>query len=293
MRSCPQCHAVYGDDMSFCLEDGTPLAEPHQYQQATESYSAQAQPTVDAGSIESTQKPGIFETPRTGEVSTAPTRKYSNLVLVLITVLVFGTLFVIAGLVGGWYFLAPERSLRSSANSIIDEPNDNVPVAPPNTPISMSANQDSIKTDQTANSNLVKNGDRAGNANVVRSSPSPQPSLKTDDRNTRADVPPPPYPSPKATAPKTISAGVLNGKATSLPKPPYPPAARAVRASGSVSVQVLIDESGRVISATAVSGHPLLQAAAVAAARQARFSPTMLSGQPVKVSGVITYNFVP
>lgn len=104
---------------------------------------------------------------------------------------------------------------------------------------------------------------------------------------------PPPPPPPVKKVPKQISGGVLNGKATSLPKPPYPPAARAVRASGAVTVQVLIDESGSVVSATAVSGHPLLRAAAVQAARSARFSPTQLSGQPVKVSGVITYNFVP
>lgn len=108
-----------------------------------------------------------------------------------------------------------------------------------------------------------------------------------------AAAPPPPPPPPKKEPPKTISGGVLNGKATSLPKPPYPPAARAVRASGAVSVQVLISETGSVISANAVSGHPLLRPAAVAAARGAHFSPTLLSGQPVKVSGVITYNFVP
>lgn len=106
---------------------------------------------------------------------------------------------------------------------------------------------------------------------------------------------PPPPPPPKASPPipKQISGGVLNGKATSLPKPAYPPAARAVRASGAVSVQVLIDENGNVVSASAVSGNPLLRAAAVSAARGAKFSPTKLSGQPVKVSGVITYNFVP
>ncbi len=101
----------------------------------------------------------------------------------------------------------------------------------------------------------------------------------------------PPPPVVKAV-PKQISGGVLNGKAISLPKPPYPPAAKAVRAGGSVSVQVLIDENGNVVSASAVSGHPLLRAAAASAARGARFSPTKLSGQPVKVSGVITYNFV-
>jgi TonB family protein len=85
----------------------------------------------------------------------------------------------------------------------------------------------------------------------------------------------------------------LNGKALVLPKPAYPPAARAVRATGAVSVQVLIDESGKVISAYAVSGHPLLRAASVEAARGTKFSPTKLSGQPVKVSGIIVYNFVP
>jgi protein TonB len=85
---------------------------------------------------------------------------------------------------------------------------------------------------------------------------------------------------------------MLNGKAVSLPKPAYPSIARAARASGAVTVQVTIDESGKVISARAVGGHPLLQQAAVQAAYGARFSPTLLSGQPVKVTGVITYNFV-
>lgn len=124
----------------------------------------------------------------------------------------------------------------------------------------------------------------------------------TGDGNGPPAAPPPPPPvvakkeEPKPTpppVPKVVSGGVVNGKATSLPKPPYPPAARAVHASGAVSVQVLIDESGRVVSASAVSGHPLLRQAAVSAAQQARFSPTVLSGQPVKVSGIITYNFVP
>src|SRR4030095_9886039 len=106
-----------------------------------------------------------------------------------------------------------------------------------------------------------------------------------------ADEPPPPEVKP--TPPRApISGGVLNGKAISLPKPAYPPIARAARAAGTVVVQVLIDENGNVVSAHALSGHPLLQAAAVGAARSAKFSPTKLSGQPVKVTGVIQYNFV-
>jgi protein TonB len=109
------------------------------------------------------------------------------------------------------------------------------------------------------------------------------------------EEPPPPAPTPKPEPPKRttpVSGGVLNGKAISKPQPAYPPIAKAARAAGTVTVQIVVDESGKVISASAVSGHPLLQQAAVAAARQARFSPTLLSGQPVKVSGVITYNFV-
>ena len=106
------------------------------------------------------------------------------------------------------------------------------------------------------------------------------------------DIPkPPPPPPPKPTKP--ISKGVVNGSAISLPKPPYPAAARAVRAAGAVNVQVLIDENGSVVSASAVSGHPLLRQAAESAARGAKFKPTLLSGQPVKVNGVIVYNFVP
>lgn len=89
-----------------------------------------------------------------------------------------------------------------------------------------------------------------------------------------------------------IEGGVINGKALALPHPAYPAIARAAHASGTVTVQVIIDEEGNVSSAHAVSGHPLLQAVSVAAARQAKFSPTKLEGEPVKVTGVIQYNFV-
>ncbi len=95
-----------------------------------------------------------------------------------------------------------------------------------------------------------------------------------------------------ASQPKIVSGGVLNGKAISKPAPPYPAIARAAKASGTVTVQITVDEEGKVIAASAVSGHPLLRASAVSAARQARFSPTLLGGQPVRVAGVITYNFI-
>lgn len=135
-------------------------------------------------------------------------------------------------------------------------------------------------------------GNESSNAQVAMpSGPGAGTVVTAPTRVAIADEPPPPEPQP--TPPRApISGGVLNGKAISLPKPSYPPIARAAHASGTVVVQVLIDENGNVVSAHAVSGHPLLQAVAVGAARQARFSPTKLSGQPVKVTGVIQYNFV-
>lgn len=96
----------------------------------------------------------------------------------------------------------------------------------------------------------------------------------------------------KPGEPAPINGGVLNGKAVYLPQPEYPPIAAQAKASGTVTVSIMIDELGNVISAHAVNGHPLLQATSVAAARQARFSQTTLNGSPVKVSGVLQYNFV-
>ena|GEM_PF-301807 len=114
-----------------------------------------------------------------------------------------------------------------------------------------------------------------------------------------AEDPPPPPPRPAGSGDGesqssrgVISGGVLNGKAIYKPAPVYPPIAKAARAEGTVTVQILVDEDGNVVRASAVSGHPLLQQAAVNAARLARFTPTRLEGKPVKVRGVVTYNFV-
>lgn len=98
-------------------------------------------------------------------------------------------------------------------------------------------------------------------------------------------------PSKPAIPAGTVSGGVLNGKATYLPAPTVPHSTSAGVARGSVSVQVVIDESGFVTSAVAISGHRLLRASAVEAAKKAQFAPTLVSGQPVRVSGVLVYNF--
>ncbi|HLO01208.1 MAG TPA: TonB family protein [Pyrinomonadaceae bacterium] len=88
-----------------------------------------------------------------------------------------------------------------------------------------------------------------------------------------------------------ISAGVLNGKAISLPKPDYPPEARAAGAEGVVVIQVTIDELGNVAEARAISGPKMLQEVSVNAALQAKFTPTLVAGEPVRVTGVLVFNF--
>ena len=90
-----------------------------------------------------------------------------------------------------------------------------------------------------------------------------------------------------------ISGGVMNGRASNLVKPAYPPDAREAGASGQVEVRIVIDETGNVIWAKTISGHPLLRRAAEDAAWQTKFPVIKLSGNPVKVSGVLLYNFVP
>ena len=106
------------------------------------------------------------------------------------------------------------------------------------------------------------------------------------EANNQAQNPSPPTPPGQKREP--IAGGMLNGKAIYLPMPEVP----AGEATGVVLVHVLIDERGSVVDAKAVSGPKHLQAAAVSAARLARFTPTKLMGEPVRVSGTLSYNFV-
>jgi len=84
----------------------------------------------------------------------------------------------------------------------------------------------------------------------------------------------------------------MNGKAVELPKAVYPEEARKTHAAGTVQVQIMVDETGKVISATAIFGPEVLREAAVNAALRAKFKPTIVAGAPVKVKGILTYDFV-
>jgi len=121
-------------------------------------------------------------------------------------------------------------------------------------------------------------------SNVIVDSPANAAELE----RVRSAIPPEPW----LQSGSPISGGVLNGKAVTLDVPKYPKAARKAHESGQVIVQVLIDEQGFVIWAQATKGPENFREAAVASARRSRFTPTRLMGQPIKVNGVIIYNFV-
>ncbi len=183
----------------------------------------------------------------------------------------------------------------------VDEATAKVP-----TTISVVRNQSAARPDSrytlgNIDSDLAVSGSNAGEGNSGGNGATATGiagSLKSQaELVEKTEVTPPPVVKiePKKAEPekkKTIvTGGVVNGKAITLVKPEYSKAAQAIRASGEVKVQVTIDEDGSVISASAVSGHPLLRPSAVNAARASKFSPTFLSNQKVKVTGIIVYNF--
>lgn len=142
----------------------------------------------------------------------------------------------------------------------------------------------------------------APDSNEPKPTPTPAPTStnapaqtsETTSRQSSASPRPsrqPSQPAAQNAGQTPLNVGQLNSKALSLPKPIYPQMGKQMRVEGMVKVLVVVDESGRVISARAENGHVLLRQSAVNAARLARFTPVLVSGQPVAVSGFITYTF--
>ena len=301
------------------MKDGTPLLEkeqPNFVEMPSESLDAVVDED-DAGEVTVIRRnipvPPPVEDARTNEPRAAerivvPTyqdpqrqagrpvpapRKTNTAAVVLLTI--FGTVAVL-GLIGGaiWLFSGGRSDsidLNVNANANADQ---NVNV---NTNLGFDTNFN-FNINANTNSNVNANANVKTPTPTPKPSPSPSPtpspSPSPDDEgntatngNTRPRSTPTPLPTPMPTRP-AVNGGVLNGRATSLPTPSYPAAARA---SGLVRVQVLVDERGNVVSANAISGHPLLRAAAEQAARSSKISPAQVSGQPARTTGVLQYNF--
>lgn len=147
------------------------------------------------------------------------------------------------------------------------------------------------KSEQVASAASQPNVQSEGSATAT---PAERATSKQAADEAKPDEAKPDDPKNASTEPgkrAPVSAGVLNGKAINLPKPDYPPDAKAAGAEGVVVIQVTVDEQGNVTEARAISGPKMLQESSVNAALQAKFQPTFLQGEAVKVTGVLVYHF--
>ncbi|MDQ2974304.1 MAG: TonB family protein [Acidobacteriota bacterium] len=178
----------------------------------------------------------------------------------------------------------PANNVANTSVAVVNSETKNEAVASKPAVNNASASQKSAGLPSARVSSDKLNNMAEVDAGNLRSNTSAQPPV------VRLDSEPPPAARPKPIL-RPVTGGVLNGTAISLPAPMYPETARRLRMSGLVTVEVIVDETGKVISAQATSGPAALREVAAQAAMRAKFSPTKLSGQPVKVSGLITYKF--
>lgn len=258
MKTCPVCKKDYSDDLNYCFDDGSPLSGVST-RELTNQPTEVLHHTTNQGPDISNAETIVSDSGRVSSASplTPPTQRVFQMSAMepasrMGCVLSIGQVAAALTVVVG---LGIVGWLFTSRGDIETVQLESVPPRPP--------------ADFTSN---------AMNAYANAGGPTATPVAIATSQ-------------PSANDAQTIAAGVLNEKAISLPTPPYPPAARAVRAAGTVTVEVLVDFDGRVVSANATTGHPFLRAAAVSAARSARFRPEVSNGKPVKVFGVIKYEF--
>jgi TonB family protein len=244
------------------------------------------------------EEPIVFPQPRRTErppQAYYPPQKSNTAVVVLLTII--GTTIVLGG--AGLLFWLLQRDHNSNTN------NANLNTNLENVNLGINNN---LNIGGNFNFNTNYNANANANANVKTPTPTPKPSPSPSetplDGNTsfpNSNVRLPvnsmttPTPTPRPTLPpstnRPVNGGVLNGRAVNLAVPSYPQLARAVHAAGQVTVEVSVDESGRITSAKAVSGNPLLRSAAESAARQSRIIPTRINNENVKTTGLLVYNF--
>lgn len=316
MKICPKCNARYDYEMSFCLTDGTPLVVGGANSEAT-LVLPENELTTTEKTLVMPQQTEVLEFKKTAEteivtekaVPVPPlTNEQKSVALAapppsrlgLIIGALVGVLALLATAIGGFLYFNPfsKNNEVALANSNNSTGNQSINLSNGNSSISSNLSENSNANSMSpSNINGKATPTTSPNSNKATPKPTNTPETTPTPKPTATATPatptptPPPTPTPTRIPPKVVNRGVLNGKATNLVRPSYPPMAKAVRASGAVTVRVTIDENGNVISASAVNGHALLRASAESAARASKFSPTLIGGQPVKVTGVIIYNF--
>ncbi len=257
---------------------------------------------------------------------TQPQRKSNTGKIIALTLL--GT-FLIAGSAMLLYLMTRDRSSSSENTNRTINVNAANFNSVPDTNLNTNLNFGNVPENYNTNFNTETNSSKNGNAktptpaptrppilnsNINISNPNPPPSAAktptptptptaspkpsatppsapTPTPKPSPSVVPTPPPPPAANRP-VVNAGVLNGRAVSLPKPAYPPIARQMRAAGQVAVRVVVDETGNVTAARATSGNALLRAPAEAAARQSKIEPIKIGDRNVEAVGILLYNFI-
>ena len=319
MKYCPTCETRYDEDiLRFCMKDGTPLLEEEEPKfVALPSESLEEAVDDEAGDVTVVRRnipiPPDPERPRivvpTYEEAREQQRarvappyaapaKSNTAKIVFLTIL--ATLGVLTAVGAGVWFLQRDDAANSNVNTNVNA-NANINA---NTNLGIDTN---FNFNLNSNFNGGTNLNTNLNTNVKTPTPTPKPSPSAtpsptpDDDDTtptpsRTPIPTPQptiirpggSPTPRTPSPpnRNLNGGVLNGMAVSLPRPIYPPMAKQIGASGEVRVQVAVDGNGNVISARAVTGHPLLRSAAESAARQSR-----MRSEAANSTGQIVYNF--
>jgi TonB family protein len=335
MKFCPTCQTRYDEEiLRFCTKDGTPLIE----EKPPNFTALPSESSIDDPGEETIvrRKPAVNPPPQTPPhpqekppapriviptsqerpqqqvranttaAYQAPPQKTNTAKVVVLTVL--GTLVILAGAVGVFWFL--QSDTPGNTNTNVNSVNSNVNTNPP-TNLGIDAFNFNVGNNINTNVNTNTNVNVRTPTPTPKPSPTPTPTPRPTPRantNVSTDEATPlpsetrPTPLPTVTPRPTetvappvnrpVNVGVLNGRAVNLPTPAYPSSAKAMRASGRVTVQVSVDEDGGVTSAKAVSGHPLLRQAAEAAARQSRFNPIRVNNQTVSATGILVYNFI-
>ena len=321
MKYCPTCETRYDEEiLRFCMKDGTPLLEEEEPKFVALPSESLDQPVDDeVGDVtvvrrnipvppdSEKERPRIvvptYEESRGQQARNRippPPAKTNTAKVVILTIL--GTLAVLAVAGAGIWFLQRNNGADSNLNADVNL-NANVNA---NTNLGIDPNFN-FNLNATFNGNTNVNANTNVNTNVRTPTPTPRPSPSAtpsptpddDDETTptptRSPIPTPqptiirpgsPSPRPPSSPARNVNGGVLNGMAVSLPRPIYPPMAKQIGAAGEVRVQVAVDGNGNVISARAVSGHPLLRSAAETAARQSRMRLDAANS-----TGQIVYNF--
>ena len=315
MKICPKCNAQYDYEMSFCLQDGSPLVVTNSTTEAKQKLSEVTQvrddKTLQMGektlvlperTDSPTEKLNFAKTEETqikteSLKSNPPVRETfanqpkSRFGLLIGTILGVLALFTVG--IGSFFYLQPSKNneiVTGNSKSSVNNSNlynSNVSEVSVNSNSGLTQNINAKPSPTISITPVNSNKPTPKPTEEKETTPTPKPTATP----TPATPTPTPVETPAPNVNQIVNRGVLNGRATNLVKPPYPPAARASGVSGEVRVHVLVDENGNVVMARAVNGHPLLRASAESAARASKFNPALINGHQVKMNGVIVYNF--